>query len=630
MHPSSPRIDQDDAALKTAAAAFMAARGYQIQKLGPDALIGRRDARVIGAVILSENDADPTKAAFAAINALRSAGLPADQIVPIIKRSRAGLNRGAIAEAGGSPLTPPHFFDWYFRARRYDDADDSSVLSDRLRRKVRNFKVTPRAPQPYRRLASFAPDAPTIESGRDLYERLAPDFAALPEGPRLIVLCGPAGVGKSVLTAELLETAQTAFNTAKSRDQLGSRPILFEPAELGSTAAGAAEFRSFRDLVARLFGSEITSEVPSDAFSWLHRQGLNSWILDGLDEFFRRQTNFFETLQSALEAPGSRARVLFSTRDSLFASSDALRAFLHHRLATRPEQTEIYELERWDREAKRAYIAAVLTAEQGEAGQPQIDAIATRIEARPDLETLSDLPFYCSRLVQAIRKGEERALANEFALLQFTVDAIIDREIIEKQVMRLDEFVADFDRAEIEAANELNRGDAASLRAAIEARGRAELEDMLGMTAYLYRFAAETPETEMDAADWIDGVLPSLIAPDLDEESARRLELALAHFPLFARGAGDGDEGAVRFVHMLVAEYLASTHALNLLRGRPTAPKMWEMALGRRRDWERTVYFRRLAAELRADSELRRAAEAIAPALTAQAAPRLAQLLQAV
>ncbi len=612
-------IDRDDAVLRSAITDFLAASGRAPTALGADALLCRdRDGRLSGVVHPPAEAPDAMARALGALAALREAGVAAESAIPVVKRGRAGLNRAEIAASGGSPLTPAQFFDWHYRRRGADD-EDASPLSDRLRRKVRDFRIHPRAPQPYRRLAALAPNAAPVETGRDLFDRLAPDFAAAPAGPRLIVLCGPAGVGKSVLTAELLNAAHGAFNAAKNRDALGARPILFEPVELGSTADTAPEIRSFRRLVDALFGAEIARDVPPSAFAWLHRMGLNTWILDGLDEFFRRQTDFFATIAQTLDAPESRAQILMSTRDSLFASSDALRAFLEERLDAQPEATEIYELERWDAAAKRAYIAAVLAAEQGEAGRPQIDAIAAKIEGRSDLAELSDLPFYCSRLVAAIRKGEERALRDEFALLQFTIDAIVDREVVEKQVMRLSEFVADFDREDIAAdvaakiASRMIRAEEreTALAAALEARGRAELEDMLGLAAFLYLFAEPEPAASLDGADWVDGVLPTLIAPELDEAAASRLELALAHFPLFGRGEDEGAQsGKLRFVHRLVAEYLASTYATNLVRSNPGSARIWEMALGKRRDWEETVFFRRLRAELGMDAELKAAAEA--------------------
>lgn len=616
-------------ALRDALVDFLAVRGHDVAPVGPNAWIARRAGEPPrGLVFVPESAAEPMTAAAEALGALRAAGVPADSVAPVVKASRAGLNRAEIARLGGSPLTPPQYFDWYYRARQKDDADGEAGVSRLLRAKVDQFRVRPRAPQPYRRLASLAPDAPPLETGRDLYEILAPRFASARAEPRLIVLCGPAGVGKSVLTAELLDTAHAAFNAAKQRDALASRPILFEPAELGSTAADAADIQSFDALIEALYGAEIARAVPPKAFAWLNEQGLNSWILDGLDEFFRRQTDFFATLGETLDAPGGRAQILMSTRDSLFASSDALRDFLHHRLAVAPETTEIYELERWDAAAKRAYVEAVLIAEQGAAGRPQIDAIATRIEARPDLVELSDLPFYCSRLVAAIRKGEERALESEFALLQFTIDAIVDREVREKQVIQLAAFVPEFDREDIAAAVSAEGGDAAALSAAVDARGRAELEDMLGLAAYLTLFAGETPQESMEAEDWVGGVLPTLIAPELNEAAAARLELALAHFPLFGRGAREGE---VRFVHRLAAEYLASTHAMSVIRSNPDAPRIWEMALGRRRDWMETVFFRRIAAELRADPALRRKAEAAVGggALNKNATQRIMALLDA-
>lgn len=599
-------LEENDAALRAAIEAFSRARGLTVEPIGDDAVLTRGGRGMSGVVHIAANAADPTAAALRAIADLRAAGAAAEEPIPVVKRGRAGINRAQIAAAGGSPLTPAQFFDWYYRARAASETDDKSNVSARLRAKFNRFLSETRAPQPFRRLSALDADAPPLARGRDLFETVAADFAAAPTRPRLIVLCGPAGVGKSVLTAHLLKAAHDAFNAAKNRDALGARPILFEPVELGSTAQGASEIHSFDRLIDRLFGAEIARAVPAPAFAWLNQNGLNSWTLDGLDEFFRRQTDFFELIAQALDAPGGRAQILISTRDSLFASSDALRGFLGRRLQERPDETEIYELEPWDAAAKRAYIAAVLAAEQGSAHPPQINAIAERIEARADLAELSNLPFYCSLLVAAIRRGDEKALASEFALLQFTIDAMIDREAVEKQVIRLHEFVADFDREELAEAVAADGGDDAALEAAVEARGRAELLDMLGLAAFLYLFAEPEPLDAMAAADWIDGVLPTLIGPELDEASAARLELALAHFPLFGRGDAEGD---VRFVHRLIAEYLAATYALNLIRFNPGSSRTWEMALGKRRDWRETVFFRRLRAEISQDAPLRRIAE---------------------
>lgn len=630
--------------LPTLIEGFLEARGYAVERPRPELFVGRLADRPDGdgatiAVVAPEADGGATEIAAveALIAAAREAGVT--RRIPVVVASKKGIGpaeQSRLNAAGGSILFPLQFVDWYFRAAQDAEEDDPAGVSARLRDVIEENRVRARAPQPYRRLRALQGAAPASLDGRDLFAALAPEMAAFPQTSRLRVISGAAGVGKTVLVAALLEALHRGFNDAKRRaNALASRPLLFEPVELGSR-----QEQTLDELLDALYAGKLASHVPPAAFRWLGEQGYATWIFDGLDEFYRRQHGFFEAIGGMLDAPGSRAQIVICTRDSLFSSADSLRGFLAERLSAAPERTEIYELARWDAEAKRAYVEIRLREDgvREAALERRTGELMGAIGADPSLAELCDLPFYCDLFVTAIQEGRAEELRDEFSLLQSAVDALIDREA-GKLSIDWDVFVSedDVEQARAMADGAGRRGLGAKgenlFADALRRYGQDNLEYLLGAAAHFYRFAAEDSRAlgEISVAEWREVLSPSYIDAHLDEDTEERVRLALMQFAFFGRGRDGGGQETIAFVHELIADYLAAKYALSLITASPERPEAWRQAIGQRADIADTVFFRYLRARLGGSPELAAAGRAHLdhPLMTGPAGGHLRGLLDA-
>ncbi len=636
MAEQMPDASADPAAAEIAGAdapalveGFLRARGFDLAAVAPGVWLGERqtDARDAApdrpleraAILVAGPDGAPVDWALEAAAAARAHGI--EGRLPLVTVTKKGLGPAEsrrLTEAGVSVLYPLQFFDWYFR-RDQSDADDGAAgrIDAVLREAIEAGRIAARAPQPFRRLPSLDPAGrASAEIGPDLLAHLAAELAAFPARAKLIVICGPAGVGKSVLINALLKERQDAFNAAKRRaGAAASRPLLFEPSELGATMPGSVDA-----LIEQFYASKLGGHVPPEAFRWLNRSGFATWIFDGLDEFYRRQNDFFPFLDAALSAPDSRAQIVICTRDSLLSSSPELIAFLDARLAADPDSVAIYELKRWDRAAKRAFVELTLRADgvKEAALQRRAAELLGAIEADSALAELTDLPFYCSLFVQALQEGKAERLADEFDLLGFAVDELVARES-GKLSIDWDVFVSDADLPAVSAlaADAERRGLGAAganpFADALRAYGQQNLEFLLGGAAHYYRFAAADGRglDEVSVAEWREVLSPAYIDAELDPAQEDQVRLALLQFAVFSRGDG-GD--SMSFTHDLIGDYLAARYAWSLIESAPERPESWRQAFGQRRDVAETVLFRYVGARIARD---RAAADALRGLLTA-------------
>lgn len=602
-------------ALNSAIAAFLGARGYGVEQPEDGLFVARADpqalaegeARAVVAVIAPPSgDLVEVDGVLARIKAARDAGVEGE--ILIVARGGAGAqtNRPRFADANAKIVTPLGFFDDLYRGDR------------RLREALKPHTPPDRAPQPYRRLASLDPaESRAPVDGGDLYDELLPRLAAAPDKPSLTVICGAAGVGKTVLVAALISQLQTAFNAAKqSYAGAAARPLLFEPAELGSQDLGDVD-----RLIDQLQGAMVAERMASDAFHWLHDHGLSTWFFDGLDEFYRHQSDFFPMLSEKLRDPESRARIVIATRDSILASGDALIGFLTEHLEDETTEVSLYEVRRWDAASKRAFVEASLGDRPEPEKTREAERIMAALEGDENLRALTDLPFYCRVFVEALASGDAAGLGDEFALLQRAIDTLIDREA-EKLNVDWTAFITPQDALAIRAAAEAEGGSKpdreARAQAMLAEMGRAGLEHLLGSAAHFYRFGQDDPKAmnQITVDEWREALTPLYINFELEEAVQQRYETALLQFPFFGRGDAEGSMG---FIHELVADYLAAKFAAQLAEERPSASERWRLVVGARHPIDDTVFFRYLRQTLLDNDALRAAAQAALanPRLTA-------------
>ena len=561
-------------ALARLAVGFRAANGVSLSARAPGFWLSDDPAR--GGLIVPAGGAVDVEQALAWLGVARNLG--AKTRTPILIETRRGVSAddaAALKAAGGALLFPLQFFDWHFRRNQEGADDGASGVDRRLRAAVDRSLITARAPQPYRRLEDLrAPPEDGPIDGGDLLADLVADLSGFPTGPKLRVVTGNAGVGKTVLVNALCQALHERFNDAKRAGAgLASRPLLFSPEELGAKTPETVDA-----LLAQVYNAELAAHVPPEAFRWLNEAGFAVWVFDGLDEFYRAQTDFFPMLATALGAPGSRAQFVVCTRDSLLASSPELGVFLREAKNVGVD-AEVYELTRWTGGAKEAFIAQKLAAlgYEGAAAESRKRELTALLRKEPALDHLTDLPFYADLFVTTLQQEDAPEAIDEFALLQSAVDALIERER-GKISIDWDAFVTPEELAEVreylddaEGRGFLSPGEN-PVSEALAAYGKENLEHILGAAAHLCRRAGDGVRSigAISLSEWRDVMTSAEFGRFEDAETASRAQLALMQFAFFARGRG-GE--SVSFVHELIAEFLAAKYAFALIQDAPERPE---------------------------------------------------------
>lgn len=202
---------------------------------------------------------------------------------------------------------PVQFFDAPFKV------DDAPKAASALQ-EIRSFEVLKsRVAQAYRLDGSSA----EAVDGPDLFDFLR-RLLTHTEKPMVRVIVGRAGIGKSVLFRALFASLYDEFLKSKRRYSLAARPIPLLPDYLKGIYALRTEL-----LVENFLRTDVASPVNRETFEWLLVNGYASWLLDGLDELYAGDPNFFGYLTDLLTSPGSTAQITIWCRDSLLTSSDA-------------------------------------------------------------------------------------------------------------------------------------------------------------------------------------------------------------------------------------------------------------------------------------------------------------------
>jgi hypothetical protein len=331
----------------------------------------------------------------------------------VLAESRAGFSREFLQELNNKRISltvPVQFFDAEFKV----DEAPNAVSAIQA---IRSFDILKeRVPQPY---------WTDRGEGEDLAEVLREQLVETVHGPILRIIVGRAGIGKSFLFRVLFATLYADFLTAKRRQKLAPRPIPLMPAYLKNIYAMRTEL-----LVENFLKTDVASPVSRDTFQWLLMNGFASWLLDGLDELYAGDENFFEYLADLLTQPGSKAQLTVWCRDSLLTTSDA---FADFRALCGPSTTlEIYHLKEWERPSKRTYAWIGLENRRpktNELDTEPVKSFMSAIDNSPSLRQISGLPFYCSLLVTQFKATGVLQFTDDVSMLNYIVDGMIQREI---------------------------------------------------------------------------------------------------------------------------------------------------------------------------------------------------------
>ena len=103
----------------------------------------------------------------------------------------------------------------------------------------------------------------------------------------------PAGAGKTYLLEALFTYLYEGFMLAKSKQQLGTRPIPVLPESLLRATS-----YSTRELFNAVAETEGAGALSREALDFFVCRGKTTLMIDGLDEFFAEQDDFFAEINA--------------------------------------------------------------------------------------------------------------------------------------------------------------------------------------------------------------------------------------------------------------------------------------------------------------------------------------------
>ena len=462
-----------------------------------------------------------------------------------------------LGEAGGIRV-PVEFFDAAYRIERKEARRARSVLGAILDL-AENVR---RVPQPFS-IRDGLSESRRTKPNIDLVEYLR--TAIRDPGPKLRIIDGAAGSGKTIAFNALTSALYQEFITAKRARHARMRPVVFLPEHLRGRRVGYVD-----DIIAAVAETDIAELTTPEQFKWLLKNGHSIWMFDGLDEFYAGDSDFFSFVEEALSAPDSRAQFVICTRDSLLASSPAFRAFLERQLA-KGDTVEICELSPWTAEAWRELAWLELEGgREGALGSPRVERFVAALERSSEIAALAQLPFYCSVMLSHFHQNGDMP-HDELDVLDLLVESMIRREH-GKHVFQWQDFVDVGSLAqslEDEAVRlEVPVPDGDELEAAVcrllDEQAPDLLFDLIGGLAHKLRRSPQAGDgfPELTVGDARDLIAIGRPGNGGDEGVLRRLRVALVRFAFFGAGRRSG---SVDFTHEILADYFAARYAVSMI-----------------------------------------------------------------
>ena len=490
--------------LETLASGYLESAGFQILQRAQGCLVadriefGGRDIRIIQTL----HSSVPGRHLLENVLEVRS-NYP-DARATILAPSRDGFSRDYIADLSAEKVglvVPVQFFDAPFKVEQASRT--ASVIAD-IRRQA---EAEVRIPQPYELVG-------TEGNGDDLFDTLLHELAN-PDGPQIRFVVGRAGVGKSYLFRALFRRLYSDFLDSKNRQRVHARPIPLLPEHLkGSNAT------RINHLIQTFLHDDVASPILPDTFSWLLTNGFATWLLDGLDELYAGEDDFFDDVFDLVAKLDSRAQITIWCRDSLLTSSESFADFLE--TCEDLNIVKIFNLTGWKRQHKRLF-AWQRTVGRGpsehEEDPDQVTTFLSSIDQSDTLKSLSSLPFYCELILEQIRSSGVPIVRDDVELLNTVIDEMVAREK-EKGLLHEQYF---------------------------EEGGLAVWMEEIAVDYVEGQGYAETAQ----AREFGECVLQS----NLDAERREDILRSLLQFPLFSPSEGTG---RIAFSHDLIAQALAA------------------------------------------------------------------------
>lgn len=428
-----------------------------------------------------------------------------DARATILVNSREGISREYFAELSAEKVrvvVPVQFFDSPFKV---ETAPRTSSVINNIRGQA---STEVRIPQPYELEGGE-------EGGEDLFDTLLNEITNS-DGPNIRFVVGKAGIGKSYLFRALFRRMYEDFLDSKSRQRLHTRPIPLLPEHLKDSHA-----TRINHLIQRFLHDDTASPIHPATFSWLLTNGFATWLLDGLDELFAGDDNFFDDVFDLLAEVDSQAQITIWCRDSLMTSSADFADFLD--MCTDLGIVKVFKLTGWQRPQKRLFAWQRTEGREPKKRETDPENVATFLTTLQDnqtLKSLSSLPFYCELIFDRIREFDMPVIRDDVELLNSVIDDMVIRE---KEKGLLDERYFEQDG----------------------------LEEWMEEIAVEFVEGQGYTSTEQ-ARDFGELVLQT----DLPNERREDILRSLLQFPLFS--PSKEGTGTIAFAHELIAQALAA------------------------------------------------------------------------
>ena len=491
--------------LETLASGYLQSAGFRILQRANGCLVadriefGGRDIRIVQTVRANKA---PERDLLENVVGIRS-NYP-DARATILAPSRDGFTRDYIADLSAEKVglvVPVQFFDAPFKVEQASRT--ASVIADIRRQAESEVRI----PQPYQ--------LDGVEGrGEDLFNTLLGELTN-PDGPQIRFVVGRAGVGKSYLFRAMFRRLYGDFLASKSRQRVHARPIPLLPEHLkGSNAT------RINHLIQTFLHDDVASPILPDTFSWLLTHGFATWLLDGLDELYAGEDDFFDDIFDLVAEVGSNAQITIWCRDSLLTSSASFADFLD--TCADLGIVKVFKLTGWERQQKRLFAWQRTRKRGPESREDDPEEVATFLSAtdtNPTLRSLSSLPFYCELIFEQIRESGVPIVRDDVELLNTVIDEMVARER-EKGLLHESYFEED---------------------------GLADWMEEIAVDYVEGQGYAETAQ----AREFGEYVLQSNLDSDRREDILR----SLLQFPLFSPSEGTG---RIAFAHDLIAQALAA------------------------------------------------------------------------
>ena len=389
------------------------------------------------------------------------------------------------------------FFDAEFRSDSNREAADIARHLVNEADQVQKLRVN----QPFVHLSGHGEQ---IGSGDCVVSHIHQHFAKSSSQPRLTLIVGPAGAGKSIAFNEFFRRCYEDFQKNKARRMVGTRPLALTPRHLSRVRGN-----TFSGVVDTFLQTEVTLPIGQDGMNWMIEAGLLALLCDGLDEILASDDLFFEYLLERLTTPPAKGRIVVCVRDSLFNTCVELKEFL----SEYGNEVDVLQLDKWRLETKRAYIG-----KRFEKDARRVEEFVQWIQAEPALRSLSDNAFYCRVIGDMFDRPERPNAKDASAVCAFALVHILEREyekgVISKSKINQTELL---DVLEAAAAEDLR-------------------EDFKGIPVEELNFIAE-----------------AICTQPLSNEEQDDFVMRLVQLPIFTRS---DSAGKVTFTHEILGYYL--------------------------------------------------------------------------